>query len=199
MALYFSSQDLSQIVPPSADELRKLEEALLGGIVTDPPQLSELRSLAFRFASSKDFSEQRKKILEQIAYRLPEVSQLYSTAKAAKDNAQQALDRLNILQAEKKMHLTTYSEKEAERKVALAEEEAIRRRIEEIETSLAELRQELQTLCPLQEEAVCKLNVGVQEQRNLYLLSTPLDQRIKQLDSQKGVFIYDLERGQSDV
>lgn len=34
---------------------------------------------------------------------------------------------------------------------------------------------------------------------SLYNQSKPLDQRIKELESQKGVFVYDWECGQSDV
>lgn len=55
---YFASHDLYQIVRTSTEELEKLEEAFQGGIITNPSQLTEIKSLTFRLDSSNDFSEQ---------------------------------------------------------------------------------------------------------------------------------------------
>lgn len=35
VAQYFASQSKSEVVPPSAEELQRLEDALRGGIITD--------------------------------------------------------------------------------------------------------------------------------------------------------------------
>lgn len=137
--------------------------------------------------------------MQDIAYRLPEISQSYSAPKVAQDADQKSLDRLNALHAEKKMYLVTYGEKEAERRLALAEEEMAKRRIWEIESSLSELQRELCILRPQWEDAANKLAKAAEEQTCLYNQSKPLDQCIKELEAQKGVLVYDWERGQSDV
>lgn len=109
---YFASQELSQITPPSTEELDKLEEAFRGGIITDSTKLTAMRSLALQLASSIDLSETRRSALRQIAFRLLEISLRFSSAITAQDTAQQALDQLAILQSEKRIYGTSYLETE---------------------------------------------------------------------------------------
>lgn len=71
------------------------------------------------------------------------------------------------------MYANNYFEEEAEWKRVVAEEEPNMCSIKETEAKLSPLQQELQTLRPQQEEATRKLNTTFQEQRKLYLLSTP--------------------------
>lgn len=93
----------------------------------------------------------------------------------------------------------TYLETEAERRRIMAEEETICRLIADIDKELTLLQQELDELCSRCEAADRRLTKAIPEQNRVYLLSTPLDRRIKDLESQKSLFSYYLERSKDDI
>lgn len=158
-----------------------------------------MSSLAFRLSSSSNLSKTQRSAHRQIAFRLPEISLHFSTVVTIEDSAQQALDQLAILQSEKWVNANSYLETEAERKRAMAKEEMTRRCIVDIETELSLLQEELEYLCPRREEAARRLTKTIQEQNRLYLLSIPLDRRIKDLESHKSFFTYSSEKSQDDI
>lgn len=92
VAQYFAVQSSFQLLPPSADKVQRLDDAQ-GGIVMDHVQLTKLRSLAIRLASSGDLSEPKTKVLRDIGYRLSEISQTYIASRATQNDAQQSLDQ----------------------------------------------------------------------------------------------------------
>lgn len=101
--------------------IRKIWRCLSRGYITDPIHLTVTRSLAFRLASSSDLSKNQRSAFRQIDFRLPEISSRFSTALAAQNTAQQALDELAAWQANMRVHANTYLEMEAEQRRIMAE------------------------------------------------------------------------------